>query len=111
MLPTNSALDLPCTSYYENYNGLCNLCSSEAVLNSFALIVVLSVLAVMLVYFSVKYTLYAARQSKNRYVMSLLDELEHRVLRLAQGALSRAQNFASSAKSVLSTPKSKPKPR
>lgn len=94
------------SSYYENYDGLCNPCSSEAVLNSFALIIVLVVLAVLLVYFSVKYTLYAARQSNNRYILSLLDEVEHRVLKLAQGAVARAQSFALSPKSSKSKAKS-----
>jgi hypothetical protein len=94
------------SSYYEDYNGLCEPCSSEAVLNSFALIVVLVILAVLLVYFSVKYTLYAARQSNNRYILSLLDEVEHRVLKLAQGAVARAQSFALSTKSSKSKAKS-----
>lgn len=100
-------LELNCArSYYENYDGLCNPCSNEAVLNSFALIIVLVILAVLLVYFSVKYTLYAARQSNNRYILSLLDEVEHRVLKLAQGAVARAQSFALSTKSSKSKAKS-----
>src|SRR3546814_6297367 len=56
-----------------------------------------------------KYTLYAARQSNNQYVLSLLDEVEHRVLQLAQGAVVRAQNFASSAKSAIRISKSRSK--